>query len=1002
MNCAPISMAPLILAGITFYVAIHHALLYRASSRLLTHLAFSFLCITIGCYDLFCSGLYSSLSPAEGAVWQRLQTMALAWTGVALLAFTSELIQRRSRKLDIALSVYLILQFAANLFNTRDLMWTQTPAVKQFFLFGRIPLVYNEVTAGPLVKLQGLIGLFIGGYVLCSLFRQTDPEARRRNQPVFLGMLGLIAGVLHDTAVSSGLYAAPYLIEYAFMLLILGMTVALGRAHQQTEVALEESESRYRTLFSSVPDLVYSLDPSLRITSINQAGLDLLGRSQEELLGTPFPSLAQPGDQQALITAIETAVRGHQETVERVTFRVLAKGKEVQLSMHASVKYRADGHVLQHQGIVRDITARHQFEESLRQSEQRYRSFVQDFHGVAHQIKNDGTQVFIHGAIEKITGYTDAEFLSGTVKWAQIIHAMDRELVLAGNRRVLSLSGQHERREYRIVRKQGDIRWIEETVRSVGEENAPPLHIQGTIQDITVRKETEDELLRLAAAVAAAGESIMITDTSGRIRYVNPFFEKMTGYSREECIDKTPGILHSGKQNEAFYTRLWKTLSAGKTWHGQFINRRKDGSQFLEEATISPVRNAAGKIVNYVAVKRDVTQQVALEQQLRHSQKMEALGRLAGGIAHDFTNMLVVIQGNAQMAKDKLPADSDARKHVEKILDSTNRVSSLTGELLGFAQQQPIMLKTMNLNRTLRGIEEILSRSVEPSVRIAVKPSENSLMVRIDPTLIEQAIMHLSINACEAMPEGGQLTIETGAAFLTAAESLQLPLSAMEAEQANRQFAVITVSDNGIGMTDDVKAHIFEPFYTTKNKKRSTGLGLSTVYGIVEQHEGYITIYSNPGKGTTFRIFLPLPGDPASATAETEPQKPEPIPRGTETILLVDDEPLPRSVLANGLTELGYVVLEASNGEEAMDILHQGTQPPALILSDFILPDMTGADLLQTVLKEKPSRPVAYASGYPRAHLILQGAIPEDSVLFGKPYSISAIAPGIRSLLNRA
>ncbi|MFC1462061.1 PAS domain S-box protein [Verrucomicrobiota bacterium] len=385
-----------------------------------------------------------------------------------------------------------------------------------------------------------------------------------------------------------------------------------------------------------------------------------------------------------------------------------------------------------------------------------------------------------------------------------------------------------------------------------------PGGVVGFALDVTEERQAQDELRRLAAAVNSAAESIVITDVAGAIVYINPYFEKMTGYKRKEVLGKNPKVLSSGKQDEKFYKDMWDKILAGKVWRGHFTNRKKDGTLFEEQAVISPVKDHTGQVVNFVAVKRDVTHEHFLQSQIRRSQKMAAIGQLAHKVAHDFTNVLVTIQGNAELIKMDTLDIPKVGPYLNDILTATNRISSLTAELLAFAHPSKPMLRAVRLDKALLGVEEILRRTMPKNIDFTFKVLGKKLRANMDPTQIEQAVMHLAINAIEAMPEGGGLTIEAKAAGLSAAESSRLQAGMSKSDMHRGDFALFTVTDTGRGMTHETESHIFEPFYTTKQNKQNPGLGLTTVYSIVEGHNGHVKVDSEPGRGSTFSIYLPM------------------------------------------------------------------------------------------------------------------------------------------------
>ncbi|OVE75827.1 hypothetical protein BVX97_03165 [bacterium E08(2017)] len=509
-------------------------------------------------------------------------------------------------------------------------------------------------------------------------------------------------------------------------------------------------------------------------------------------------------------------------------------------------------------------------------------------------------------------------------------------------------------------------------------------------------EESSDGLKRLEAAVNAAAESIVITNVNGEIQYVNPAFEKMTGYKSNEVAGMDSSVVQSGKHSKELYQDLWKTISSGGVWRGQFTNRKKDGSLFEEEAVISPVKDSAGKIVNYVAVKRDVTQERRLEGQLRQSQKMEALGRLASGIAHDFTNMLAIILGHAQIVKTRVADQEDLSESVVSIIESTSQLSSLTGDLLAFAHQKPLTMKSVDVNRVVKGMEDMLDRSIESSIKLKVETCKEKLVGELDPDHIEQAIMYLCVNAVDAMPEGGNLIIETWPLSLSHNEIAQVMTPGMEQERDTQRFAVISVTDTGCGMPEEVVSRVFEPFFTTKGKGRTTGLGLSTAYGIIAQHDGNITVYSTPGHGTTFKIYLPL--DPVAEARSTDPNEMTLVSTGG-TVLVSEDDYIGRRVAVRILQELGFSVLEAEDSVQAMELFNANRDKIGLLITDIMMPEIGGVELAKRLKKDKPDLKIIFASGYPESHLRATGIVTNGDPVVNKPFSLQSVKDAISDVM---
>jgi PAS domain S-box-containing protein len=416
---------------------------------------------------------------------------------------------------------------------------------------------------------------------------------------------------------------------------------------------------------------------------------------------------------------------------------------------------------------------------------------------------------------------------------------------------------------------------------------------------------------RLVTAVEHTAEGVIVTNTEGIIEYVNKASEQMTGYTKEELLGQNPRILKSGEHGQAYYKAMWETIKGGKVWFGQMINRRKDGRLYHEAATISPVKDPSGNIVNFVAVNRDITEHMELSKQLSQAQKMEAVGTLAGGVAHDFNNVLQVALGYSELilADENLP--QRYRTDVEKIHESSLRGADLVQRLLTFSRKTDIKPQPINLNHRVRDLRKMLERTIPKMIEIQLSLSEELATISADPTQVDQILVNLIVNARDAMPEGGKLLIETNNVVLDTdyARKNLVPKAG--------QYVALTVTDTGVGMDKEALEHIFEPFYTTKRVGEGTGLGLAMVHGIVRQHGGHIACFSEQGVGTTFKIYFPA----MSTGQEKAPIAVKEMPKGgSENILLVDDEGMIRDLGVRMLTRAGYKVITAGNGKEALEL----------------------------------------------------------------------------------
>ncbi len=542
----------------------------------------------------------------------------------------------------------------------------------------------------------------------------------------------------------------------------------------------------------------------------------------------------------------------------------------------------------------------------------------------------------------------------------------------------------------------GRIGWLRTNRVALRTASGEIFGVLGTSEDITEEKRLEDERARLVTAIEQSDESVIITDTDGLILYVNPAFERVSGYSSAEALGRTPRILRSGAHEPGFYEHLWQTIGRGEVWHGLFINRHKDGPLFEVQTVISPVRTEEGAIINYVALQRDVTNERRLERQLRQAQKMEAIGQLAGGVAHDFNNLLQVIGGYTEMALAALPQNTAAARQLELGRSAIGRAARLVRQLLVFGRQQVGQPETIDLNNVVADMLKMLRRLIGEHIELVLKPGYKPQMVYADPGQIEQVIMNLCVNARDAMPDGGRVTVETSGVTLDAAFCVEHPWA------QPGEYVLICVSDTGTGMPMEVQEHIFEPFYSTKEVGKGTGLGLATVYAIISQHQGAVLVDSELGKGTTFRIYLPASKDAPDASTTLSIERPDDIPGGMETILVAEDDELVRELAVEVLTHKGYRVLAACDGIEGMDLFAQHQDEIGLVLADVVMPRASGRALCEYVVERRPRLPVIYCSGYSRDVLrghLLDG---EERPLIHKPYNRVTLLKRVRETLDAA
>jgi len=520
--------------------------------------------------------------------------------------------------------------------------------------------------------------------------------------------------------------------------------------------------------------------------------------------------------------------------------------------------------------------------------------------------------------------------------------------------------------------------------------------IRSTLELHSLQQEqqsTEELLRKLSRAVEQSADTVMITDHLGTIEYVNPAFEKLTGYSRAEACGKTPRILKSGEQGPDVYLEMWKTLLAGNVYRGIMVNRKKNGDLYYVEESICPIRDAQGLITHFISNGRDLTERLRLEAQLLQAQKMDAIGRLAGGVAHDFNNLLTIITSYSELALDAVAEDSPLEAKIHEILLAARRAAELTRQLLAFSRKQPQALRVVDLNQVVSSISKMLPRLIGEDIEFTFVPGDNLGRVRIDPIQIEQVLMNLAANARDAMPQGGHLRIETSDVRLDGdyihGKPAVIPMG---------RYTLITVSDDGQGIPREDLPHIFEPFYTTKPSGKGTGLGLATVYGIVKQNKGFIWVYSELGQGTVFKVYVPCINEEDIAQPLTA--KPAANVGGSETILLVEDEQAVREATAEFLRLRGYNVLEAKDGLDALTSAQKYERNIDLLVTDVVMPNMSGGELAKNLERLRPRAKFLFVSGYAGKTVLDHKVVDLEANFLQKPYGLKQLSAKIRSVLD--
>ncbi|EDY82710.1 PAS fold family [Verrucomicrobiia bacterium DG1235] len=533
--------------------------------------------------------------------------------------------------------------------------------------------------------------------------------------------------------------------------------------------------------------------------------------------------------------------------------------------------------------------------------------------------------------------------------------------------------------------------------------NAARPDLSGAIlffKDLSQTVTTENQIRLIATALKSIGEGVLITDTNwelgdARILYTNDGFTQITGYSDIEVIGKPISILNGPATDQSVIDEMVKDILSGQPAAGETVGYKKDGAEFIIAWKAFPVHGAEGKVTNYVVIQRDVSHLRRLEQDLFQSQKMEAVGRLAGGIAHDFNNILAVILSFSDLVIDKIEDGDPNRKFITEIRKAAERAADLTQQLLSFSRRNKnLKPEVLDAIKVTRDMQKILRRLVPENIQYNLRFSDTPIFVNINRTALEQILINFTTNARDAMPDGGQMELSMVSCEVDQAELL-LP-DYMDA----KPYLVLSFQDTGTGIDAETQKRIFEPFFTTKEQGKGTGLGLATVYGIVKQVNGHIEVASEKGKGTRFRIFLPIVASKEVKDEEIDEGLPESLASTErESILVVEDDETMCDCISGLLGLYNYQVYSTNQAEDALDFFEESHEDIKLLITDLILPKMRGSELAERLIKKNPDMKVIVMTGYSE-ELLSQFNIPEDAILLKKPFSLKAALTAVQKLLS--
>jgi len=728
----------------------------------------------------------------------------------------------------------------------------------------------------------------------------------------------------------------------------------------------------------------------------------ILGLPPEETARSPegLRELIHPDDRPTFDDALTRALAG--ESGLHVEMRVLRDDGEVRHAhTFVDVIRDATGTPRRAFGAVQDITDRKRAEEALRESARKLNEAQRIAHLGHWEQDLDTGCVTASDETHRIFGLRPQEDLRTWQAWQEHVHPDDRSVRAAVIERAVREGTRYEL-EYRVLRPDGEIRIVRAQGEMAADDSSRPRRLFGILQDVTDRRRAEEARhaaeARLTHVVASSPAILLTLDVeNGEIRgieWMSENVEAILGYRADETLgpDWWWGNIDAEVRQRVVDQFLAEIFSQGHS-AAEYRFRHKNGQFRWVRSEARLLRDEGGRAAEVIASLSDITERKRLEDQFQQAQKMEAVGHLAGGIAHDFNNLLTIIASYSDaMLFDLSPADPN-HEMISEIRHAAERAAGLTRQLLAFSRRSVLEPKLVDVNAVVRDHEKMLRRLIGEDVELTTDLDATVETVRVDPGQLGQLIMNLAVNARDAMPTGGRLRIATNRLTLDEAAAARI------ADARPGRYVLVTVSDSGTGITPDVRAHLFEPFFTTKGPGRGTGLGLATVYGIVKQSGGFITVDSEQRRGSTFRIYFPAVA--STAVTQTTPAARTTVARGTETILLVEDEDAVRSMIRVVLHNAGYTVLDASKGSDALRIAAEQSRPIDLLITDVVMPEMSGRELVEQLARQRPALKVLYLSGYTDDAIVRHGVLQAEVAFLQKPFTMTALTSKVREVLDQ-
>jgi PAS domain S-box-containing protein len=767
---------------------------------------------------------------------------------------------------------------------------------------------------------------------------------------------------------------------------------------RKVETALRESEQRYRKLFASNPHPMWVFDvETLAFLEVNDAAVAHYGYSREEFLKMTIKDIRPQEDIPGVLATLSGAECGYKIGG---TSRHRKKDGTVMYVDIAAYRFMQQGKLVS-LILANDLTEHVRAEGAVRRSEAELRSFVEKSpFGIFRSSIEENRFLEVNPALVKMLGYASAEELLSTRLTEDIyINPQEREKILTPLLRDGGFSGI----ECQCRRKDGAVGTLCFSGRLIQDPIAGGRVFEGIVEDVTERTKAEKEIKRqaefLQLMLDAMPYPVFYKDRQGRYLGCNRAFEQFYGMLREQITGKTVyevapkelADVYARTDNELF-TQMGKQIYEGRVQCADGVRRDVIFQKGTFEGPDGQLAGLVGVVIDITERKREEEKRRALEQQLLQAQKMEAVGRLAGGIAHDFNNLLMVIQSYTEMLQDSLPAHDSLQTNTQQIIKAAGRAVSLTGQLLAFSRKQISVPVVLDLNAVIDETAKMLMRLIGEDIEFRLHSAESLWATEADPDQIVQVLMNLCVNARDAMPQGGTLTIETRNVTVGEEGIGRRPYL------SPGDYVTLSVTDTGTGISEDAQEQIFEPFFTTKEVGKGTGLGLAMVYGIVQQSGGYVWVDSEPGQGACFSICMPRS---KGVIASDTPAKADARTRGTETLLVAEDEEALREAICGYLRDLGYTVLAASSGQQALSAASEHQGRIDLLITDVVMPQMSGRELSQVLGSLRPDLKTIHMSGYTDDAVLRHGIQDMDATFLQKPFNLRTLARKVRDTLGR-